>query len=213
MKHTLEEVQPAVPTAERASVVPLPTDEPVWSSVFLVSPLVLVGTLEADGRVDLAPKHMAMPLGWQNRFCFVCSRRHATLRNAEARGAFTVSFPRPDHVLDVSLAAGGRAEDDSKPSLAALRTFPATRVEGPLVEGCYLYLECQLERIVEGFGENALVVGEVVAASAAEEALRLSDGDDADTIARVPLLAYLSPGRFAVVERSLSFPFPIDFRT
>jgi flavin reductase (DIM6/NTAB) family NADH-FMN oxidoreductase RutF len=201
-----------MPTTQHPDLVSLSTDEPVWSRVFTVSPLVLVGTLEEDGTVDVAPKHMAMPLGWQNLFCFVCSRRHATLRNAEARGAFTVSFPRPDHILEASLAAGGRAEDASKPSLAALSTFPASVVEGPLVEGCYLYLECRLERILEGFGENALVVGEIVAASAAEEALRLSDGDDADTIAHDPLLAYLSPGRFAVVERSLSFPLPVDVR-
>lgn len=199
-------------TTHRPDLVQLPTDEPVWARVFTVSPLVLVGTLEEDGAVDIAPKHTAMPLGWQNLFCFVCSRRHATLRNAEARGAFTVSFPRPDHIVEASLAAGGRAEDASKPSLAALTTFPATVVEGPLVEGCYLYLECRLERIVEGFGENALVVGEIVAAWAAEEALRISDGDDADTIAHDPLLAYLSPGRFAAVERSFSFPFTIDFR-
>lgn len=196
-----------------SDLVSLSTEEPVWARVFIVSPLVLVGTIEDDGSVDIAPKHMAMPLGWQNLFCFVCSRRHATLRNAEARGAFTVSFPRPGHVVDASMAAGGRAEDASKPSLAALRTFPATVVEGPLVEGCYLYLECRLERLVEGFGENALVVGEIVAASVAEEALRVSDGDDADTIAREPLLAYLSPGRFALVQRSLSFPFPVDYRS
>jgi flavin reductase (DIM6/NTAB) family NADH-FMN oxidoreductase RutF len=199
-------------TTQRPDLVSLPTDEPVWTKVFLVSPLVLVGTLDDDGRPDVAPKHMAMPLGWQNLFCFVCSRRHATLRNAEARGAFTVSFPRPDHVLDASMAAGGRADDGSKPSLAALTTFPATTVEGPLVEGCYLYLECRLERIIEGFGENAIVVGKIVAAAAPEEALRVSDGDDADTIARNPILAYLSPGRFAAVDRSFSFPFPIDFR-
>lgn len=199
-------------TTHRPDLVSLPTDEPVWTRVFTVSPLVLVGTLESDGTVDIAPKHMAMPLGWQNLFCFVCSRRHATLRNAEATGTFTVSFPRPDHIVDASMAAAGRAEDDTKPSLAALTTFPASTVEGPLVEGCYLYLECRLERIVEGFGESALVVGEVVAASASEDALRVSDGDDADTIAGDPLLAYLSPGRFAAVERSLSFPFPVDFR-
>ncbi|MFO7571117.1 MAG: flavin reductase [Gaiellaceae bacterium] len=199
-------------TQRPVDLVSLSTDGPVWAKVFTVSPLVLVGTLEEDGSPDVAPKHMAMPLGWQNLFCFVCSRRHATLRNAEARGAFTVSFPRPDHIVEASLAAGGRGDDSSKPSLAALTTFPASEVEGPLVEGCYLYLECRLERIIDDFGENALVVGEVVAASASEDALRVSDGDDADTISSSPLLAYLSPGRFASVDRSLSFPFTVDFR-
>lgn len=194
------------------AVVPLGLEGPIWSKVFHVAPLVLVGTLEDDGTTDLAPKHMAMPLGWQNRYAFVCSPRHATLRNAVARGAFTVSFPRPEQIVEASLAAGGRAEDSSKPSLAALRTFPATVVDGPLVEGCSLWLECRLERVVDGFGDSVLVVGEIVAAAAAEDALRLSDADDADVIAQSALLAYLSPGRFAAVSESLSFPFPVDFR-
>jgi flavin reductase (DIM6/NTAB) family NADH-FMN oxidoreductase RutF len=195
-----------------AGLIRLAAGEPVWDKVFHVAPLVLVGTLEDDGTPDLAPKHMAMPLGRDSLFCFVCSHRHATLRNAIAREAFTVSFPRPGQILDTSLAAGGRAEDSSKPGLAALRTFPATAVEGVLVEGCYLHLECRLERIVEGFGDSVLVVGEVVAADVAEDAARHSDADDADLIAATPLLAYVSPGRFAAVAETLSYPFPVDFR-
>jgi flavin reductase (DIM6/NTAB) family NADH-FMN oxidoreductase RutF len=163
---------------------------PVWDRVFVVAPLVLVGTLEEDGSADLAPKHMAMPLGRQNRFCFVCSHRHATLRNAVARKVFTVSFPRPGQILETSLAAGGRADDTSKPSLAALRTFPAT-VEG-VVEGCTCISSAAwADR--RGLRGQRVVVGEIVAASAAEDAIRHSE-DDADVIASSPLLAYVSPG-------------------
>jgi flavin reductase (DIM6/NTAB) family NADH-FMN oxidoreductase RutF len=194
-----------------ADLVLLSTDAPIWAKVFTVAPLVLVGTLEDDGTPDLAPKHMAMPLGWANRFCFVCSPRHATLRNAQARGAFTVGFPRPGQILEASMAAGGRAKDSSKPSLAALRTFPASKVEGVLVDGCHLHLECELERLVE-FGDTVLVVGDIVAAAAAADAVRVSDSDDADLVAGSPLLAYLSPGRFAEVRDSLSFPYPFDFK-
>ena len=194
-----------------AGLVRLASTGPVWDKVFHVAPLVLVGTLEDDGTPDIAPKHMAMPLGRQNLCCFVCSHRHATLRNALARAAFTVSVPRPRQILETSLAAGGRLEDSSKPSLAAVPTFPATVVEGFLVEGCYLHLECRLERIVEGFGDSVLVVGEVVAAAAAEDSLRHSDGDDADVVAGSPLLAYVSPGRFAEIAETLSYPFPFDF--
>jgi len=195
-----------------AGIVPLDLETPIWARVFHVAPLVLVGTLEDDGTPDVAPKHMAMPLGWENRYCFVCSPRHATLRNAVARGAFTVSFPRPSQIVEASMAAGGRAQDSRKPSLAVLRTFPAGEVDGPLVEGCYLYLECRLDRVIEDLGENALVMGEIVAASVAEDSLRVTDGDDADLIAGSPLLAYLSPGRFASIRDTLSFPFPSDFR-
>jgi flavin reductase (DIM6/NTAB) family NADH-FMN oxidoreductase RutF len=192
-------------------LVSLPIEAPIWHRFYLVAPLVLVGTKEGAG-YDLAPKHMAMPLGWQNYYCFACSPRHGTYRNVAEHGAFTVSFPPPDRIVEASLAAGGRVQDGSKPSLAALPTFPASAVDGVLVEGCLLYLECVLDRIVDGFGENSLIVGRVVAAAAPEEALRSEELDDADLIRREPLLAYLSPGRFAIVQESRSFPFAIDMR-
>lgn len=193
-------------------IVTLPTDAPVWGRVFTVSPLVLIGTLDPNGAPDLAPKHMATPLGWSNYFAFVCSPRHATYTNALERGVFTVSYPQPSQILQASLAAGGRQPDDSKPTLAALRTFPADVVDGVLVAGCSFWLECELDRMIDGFGENSLVIGRVVAAAADERALRDADRDDGDLIHETPLLAFLSPGRFAQIDDSNAFPFPADFR-
>lgn len=185
---------------------------PIWERIFTVAPLVLVGTKEAAGGYDLAPKHMAMPLGWQNRYCFVCSPRHATYANALRTGEFTVSFPTAEQVVATSLAAGPREEDGSKPALAALATVPARVVDGVLVAGAYLALECRLERLIDGFGENGIVAGEIVAASASRRAVRGAEVDDQELLAGCPLLAYLSPGRFASVGDSRSFPFPVDFR-
>lgn len=192
--------------------VDLPTDAPIWSRFFTVSGLVIVGTREPDGGHDLAPKHMAMPLGWQNYFCFACSPRHATQRNAQRTGAFTVSFPRPDHFLEVTLAAGGRDEQGAKPSLAALPTRAAGTVDGVLVDDALAWLECELDRVVDGFGDNTLIIGRIVAASIVEQALRDPDRDDGELIHSEPLLAYVSPGRFARVADTVSFPFPADFR-
>lgn len=193
-------------------IVPLPTEAPVWARTFVVSPLILVGTIDEGGTPDVAPKHMAMPLGWQNLFCFVCAPRHATYRNAVAQGAFTVSFPLPEQIVETSLAAGGRLGDSSKPSLAAVPTIPARVVDGVLVEGCYLYLECTLDRVIDDLGENSIVVGRVVAAAADERALRDPERDDADLVHELPLLGYLAPGRFTKIHDSLAFPFPVDFR-
>ena len=194
-----------------AALVELPVGPGLWAKAFAVAPLVLVGTREGDG-YDFAPKHMAMPLGWEPFYCFVCSPRHATYRNLRAHPQFTVSFPRPQQIVESSFAAAGRFADDAKPSLAAVPTAPARVVDVPVVDGCLLVLECELERVVDGFGPNSLIVGRVVAASAAQDALRGSDVDDADLVHRLGLLAYLAPGRFAVVRDSLAFPYPIDFR-
>jgi flavin reductase (DIM6/NTAB) family NADH-FMN oxidoreductase RutF len=197
--------------AASLELVALPVDEGLWRRTFMVFPLVLVGTREGD-HVDFAPKHMAMPLGWEGYYCFVCSPRHATYANAVAHGAFTVSFPRAELIVQTGLAAAGRSPEGDKPALAALPTIPARVVDGGLVAGCPLYLECELERTVDGFGPNSLVVGRVVAASAAAGAAREAEVDDADLVHRLGLLAYLAPGRFAVVRESHAFPYPLDFR-
>jgi len=199
------------PIAFETETVALSLDEPVWERVFTVAPLVLIGTRERWGRYDLAPKHMAMPLGWGEHFGFVCTPRHATYANIQRHRQFTVSFPHYFQVVQAGLAADGREADGSKPSLVALPTFPASVVDGVLVHGCYLFLECELDRIVDGFGDESLIAGRIVAAAARPEALRDPDQDDADVLHRLPPLAYLSPGRFAGVGESLSFPFPARF--
>jgi flavin reductase (DIM6/NTAB) family NADH-FMN oxidoreductase RutF len=182
----------------------------LWERIFTVAPLVLVGSKEPSGRYDIAPKHMAMPLGWGDRYCFVCTPRHATYRNVERERAFTVSFPHSFQVVQASLAASRREPDGSKPSLTALPTFRAQNVDGALVHGCYLFLECELDRVVP-FGDDALIVGRIVAAAAREEALRDPDQEDEEVLRRLSPIAYLSPARFAVVSETRSFPFPAGF--
>ena len=192
-------------------LVALPTDRPIWDRFFSVSPLVIVGSKEADGRYNLAPKHMAMPLGWDNYYCFVCSPQHATYHNVRSHGVFTVSYPRPSDVLLAALAAAPRCEDRSKPSLLVLPTFPAAAVDGVLVRGSRLFLECSLHSILDGFGRNSLIIGTVVGAAAHEDALRAEDLDEGEQVFRAPLLAYLSPGRLAEIRESTAFPFPKGF--
>ncbi|HEY7168875.1 MAG TPA: flavin reductase [Candidatus Binatia bacterium] len=193
------------------NLIPLATDRPIWDRIFTVSSLVIVGSKEGEGLYNLAPKHLAMPLGWENRYCFVCSPQHTTYQNIRQHGAFTVSYPRPSEVLLASLAAAPRCEDSSKPSLLILPTLPARHVDGVMVEGSYLFLECTLDRVLDGFGSNSLIIGNVVAAAAQENALRAEERDESDQIFQFPLLAYLNPGRLAEIRQSMAFPFPKDF--
>ena len=192
-------------------ITAIDTSSPIWDRFFSIAPLALVATKEPDESFDLAPKHMAMPLGWQNYWCFVCSPRHATYRNLARQPVFTASFPEPDQMVAASLAAGPRSEEGTKPSLQAIETFPAREVDGVLVRGSRLWLECELDRIIDGFGDNSLVIGKVVAAAAPEGTLRSPDRDDADLLRAAPLTAYVSPGRFAPVETTFSFPYHVDF--
>jgi flavin reductase (DIM6/NTAB) family NADH-FMN oxidoreductase RutF len=190
---------------------PLDVAHPVWDRFFWVSPLVVIGTREEDGTFDLAPKHMATPMGWQNYFGFVCTPRHATYGNAIRERGFTVSYPRPDQLVHTSLSAEPRCDDGQKASLADLTIVQGEVVPGPLLDDAYVHLECELDRIVEGFGENGLIIGTIVAARVQEAALRESEREDGTVIADSPLLAYLAPGQYARIDQGHSFPFPAGF--
>jgi flavin reductase (DIM6/NTAB) family NADH-FMN oxidoreductase RutF len=191
-------------------LVEIDTAQPIWDRFYTVAPLILVGTTDADGSLDLAPKHMAMPMGWQNYFGFVCTPAHGTCANIERTGEFTVSFPKPSQVLYSSLAASPRRSEGDKPVLEYFTTFPASCIDGAFIEEAYLYFECRHFKTIDGFGSNCLITGEIVAAYADSHFLRNSEIDDQELIHNSPLLAYLAPGRFAAIDHSNAFPFPAD---
>jgi flavin reductase (DIM6/NTAB) family NADH-FMN oxidoreductase RutF len=181
---------------------------PIWDRFYLARPLVIIGTVDLGGTVDFAPKHLAGPVSWENLFGFVCCERHATYRNAVRSGVFTVSYPTPDQVVTTSLTAAPRSPDDEKPSLKAVPSEPARVVDGALISGARIHLECELERTVEDLGPNSLVIGRIVAAAVAEPAVRFLDREDWHTITEAPILVYLPPNRYGTINESRSFPFP-----
>jgi flavin reductase (DIM6/NTAB) family NADH-FMN oxidoreductase RutF len=193
-------------------MISLDVNQPIWDNFFLVAPLVVIGTREAGGGYDLAPKHMAMPIGWDNYFGFVCTPRHHTYQNVRREQAFTVSFPHPDQVVLASLSAAPRCDEDFKPALVALPTVPAAVVKGVLLQDAYLSLECELEQIIDGFGQNSLIIGRIVFAQVQEQAQRVSDQDDQDILMQSPLLAYLSPGHYTKIDQGAAFPFHVGFK-
>lgn len=198
--------------SDDSDIVTLQPDQPFFETLYTAAPLVIVGTREADGSENLAPKHMAIPLGWSDHFGFVCTPTHSTFRNVERTGEFTVSYPRPENVLDASLAAAPRDSEGEKPSLTEIETAEADVVDAPAVEGAYAVLECELERVVDGFDEARLVAGEVVAKHVHVDAYRSDDAEPETLLDRAPVLTYLYPDRFAAVSETQAFPFPEGFQ-
>lgn len=198
-------------TAEEPDLVELDPDEPIWERIYTVSPLVVIGTRGESG-YNLAPKHMAFPLAWTGYFGFVCTPRHRTYWYAKDQGAFTVSYPRPDQVTLTALAASPRDEEGaSKPVVERLPTRDAEVVDALVLEDAYAYLECEVDRIVDDLAENSLLIGRIVAARAHPDALQISDESRQEHMHEAPLLGYLYPDRYAVIEESYTFPFPEDF--
>jgi flavin reductase (DIM6/NTAB) family NADH-FMN oxidoreductase RutF len=192
--------------------VELDISESIWEHVFTVFPLVVVGTREPDGHDDLAPKHLAIPMSWENHFGFVCTPTHNTYQNIQRVGQFTVTFMRPSQTVLASLASTPRCDDGSKPIVEALPTFQADQVAGAFIQDGYLFLECELHQVINNLGKNSLIIGRIIRAKVAEDALRSSDQDDQDLIAGSPLLAYLHPGRFTEISNTSLLPLPAGFK-
>ena len=194
-------------------LIELDLEQPIWDRFFSVFPLVVIGTRDADGTDDLAPKHLAIPVSWENYFGFVCTPKHRTYQNIIRSQQFTVTYARPTQVVMASLAATPRCEDGSKPIIDQLSTIPAKDVDAVLMKDGYLFLECTLHKIYDDFGDNSLITGRILSARIADDALRIADGDDQQRLQQAPLLAYLYPGRFAEISNTYTLPFPKGFKT
>ncbi len=204
-------------TLDQNDVASLDPEQPFWERFYMVSPLVVIGTRnEEEHDYNLAPKHMAAPMGWADYFGFVCTPKHKTYRNAVRHGAYTVSYPKPSQVVLASLAASPRVGPPEgpkeKPSLDQLPMLEAQEVDGVLLEDAYLYLECELDRCVDDLGENSLLIGRVEAVHVQKEALRVSEQEADAIIGDNPLLAYLPPDRYAAIDETNAFPFPAGFQ-
>ena len=195
------------------NLVTLDPHIPIWDRVFTVAPLVIVGSNGKHGH-DLAPKHMASPIGFGNYFGFVCTPRHCTYDNIKELGAFTVSFPTPDQLVSISLSASPRNGDHSRfdAILNSLRTIKASSMDILMIDGAYLYLECDLHKIIDGFDDYSLITGVVRKVHVQREYLKTTESDENEQIRNHPLLAYIANGRFARVTETFNFPFPKDFQ-
>ena len=125
-----------------------------------------------------------------------------------------MSFPTPDQVTTTSLSASPRtvALTKSQQIVEALPLIKAASMDAPLVKDAYLYLECELLKIIDGFGENSIITGKIKEAYVDNDYLRVSEKDEQEQLKNNPLLAYISYGRFAKIGETYNFPFPKDFK-
>lgn len=198
---------------ETKNVFSLDVSKPIWEHFFTIAPLVVIGSKEGDG-YDMAPKHMATPLGHSNFFGFVCTPRHSTYHNIKREGVFTVSFPKPNQVTLTSLAASPRCGEGNsdKPIVDILPTTEAPNIDGQFISDSYLFFECRHTRTIDDFGEHSLICGEITGAYVDKDYKRVSEADEQSFVFNAPLLTYLAYGRFAEIKDSFAFPFPKDFK-
>jgi flavin reductase (DIM6/NTAB) family NADH-FMN oxidoreductase RutF len=136
--------------------------------------LVLVCTRSEAGRYDLAPIAWASPLDYEpaSRVLFVCDPAHATHGNVLARREFVLALPGFAQRALVNEAGSSSGRDRDKYRDFGIASFAASKVDALIPDGVAGWLECRLIRTIAE-GSVSIVLGEVLAASAVDEAWRL----------------------------------------
>jgi flavin reductase (DIM6/NTAB) family NADH-FMN oxidoreductase RutF len=178
-----------------ADKVDLGLDKHSWHPSPLLGQIVLVTTLDPDGASNVAPKSWISMMAFEPPVLALgCNLAHATARNILARKEFVVNVPGGE-LIDKVWRCG--ALSHPRPVEAAgLTPLPAVVVQPPRIVECRAHLECVLDQHL-AYGEEAILLGEIVAVSADRAACQA-----ADPYAALRMPVYLEDATYGVVERS-----------
>ncbi len=176
--------------------VALPLDKRAWHPSMLPGQIVLVSTVDADGRQNVAPKSWVTMVAFEGPIvAFGCNVTHRTYRNAADTGEFVVNaLPQP---LVARAWMLSDLHGEQRLRECGLTPAPAQLVKAPLVAECPAHLECVLDD-VKRYGEEVFVFGRVVAASMDDECLAAPFEEQYQRLAPV---FFLEAGAYAGLTR------------
>jgi len=184
-----------------------PADKANWHPSVLPGPIVLVSTVDAQGKPNIAPKSFVSMMAFGGPvLAFGCHRSHATARNAEAAGEFVVNFP--SEALAERIWAMPASHGAERIARSGLSLLPARMVAPPLVAECKAHLECKLASITR-LGAEVVIFGEIVAAAIDQDCL---GSPLADQYFRLRPVFFLEEGVYGSIDaaKRIGAPWPVE---
>jgi flavin reductase (DIM6/NTAB) family NADH-FMN oxidoreductase RutF/uncharacterized protein YciI len=197
----------AGPGPQRTAKVAFPADKADWHPSVLPGPVVLVSTVDAQGKPNIAPKSFISMMAFGGPvLAFGCHRSHATARNAEAAGEFVVNFP-PEALAERIWAMPG-SHGAERLRRSGLSLQPARMVAPPLIAECKAHLECKLASITR-LGAELVIFGTIVAAAIDQDCL---GSPLADQYFRLRPVFYLEEGVYGSIDaaKRIGTPCPTE---
>jgi flavin reductase (DIM6/NTAB) family NADH-FMN oxidoreductase RutF len=133
-------------------------------------PIAWVTTVNAEGRVNLAPFSFFNAFGGSPPLVIFAPNRKRdgskkdTLRNVEANGEFVINLAVEDLAEAMNLSSKELPPDESEIELTGLTTTPSIQVKPPRIAASPVHLECVVQQILtigEGVTSANLVMGKV----------------------------------------------------
>ena len=149
---------------EQEDKVEFSLDKHDWHPSPLPGQVVLVTTLDSDGKANVAPKSWIsmVAFGPPPIIMFGCNVGHATASNAISGGEFVVNVP-PARLARLcwELAADHQEPRSGRFERHGLTPAPSARVAPPRVAECGAHIECVTDGSRE-WGKEVAVFGRVV---------------------------------------------------
>jgi flavin reductase (DIM6/NTAB) family NADH-FMN oxidoreductase RutF len=143
-------------------------------------PIAWVTTVDAPGRVNLAPFSFFNAFGGSPPVVVFAPNRKRdgskkdTLLNVEATGEFVLNAAVAELADRVSLSSKELPFGESEVELTGLSTLPSLRVRPPRLRESPVHMECRLRQVLQ-FGEGVasanLVIGEVALIHVSDDVL------------------------------------------
>ncbi|MFQ5380286.1 MAG: flavin reductase family protein [Dehalococcoidia bacterium] len=132
-------------------------------------PLTIV-TSAWRGMTNAAPVAWTAPLSMEPPLvgCVIHPNRHTAdmIRFSEE---FALNIPGPRFTKQAAFLGSLSGLNFDKIEASGLETFPAMRIDAPLLAGCLAWIECGLQDVVPN-GDHSLFVGRVIRVQALDEA-------------------------------------------
>jgi len=140
-------------------------------------PTILISARHS-GKQNIMAAAWNMPLDFEPpKITVVLDKSTYTRELIEASGKFAINVPcvaQIDIVRKVGTSSGRDLVDTDKFAQYGLETFPAKKIDAPLLKGCVAWMECKLIPELHNQNTYDLFIAEVVAAYADERVF--SDG-------------------------------------
>lgn len=125
-------------------------------------PVVLVATVDGDGKDNVMPASFVMPVSFSPKYVAVSiAPERQTFSNLRKVGEFTVNVATLEMLEQVKVCGSCSGRDLDKFSMARLTKVPSKKVRPPGIAESPITLECLVEYMGR-FGDHYLVVGRVV---------------------------------------------------
>ena len=176
-------------------------DKYSWHPSPLAGQIVLLTTVNREGKVDVAPKSWVTMIAFNPPTIIIgCNRTHMTARNLIEVPEFVVNIP--DESLIRRIYQMPLTPSPRSPENLGLTAIESLEISPPGLAECSSCLECRLTQILGVGSENEVALfGEIVKARIDEEALH---GENIDRYSSLRPVFFLEEGTYGVIDAARS---------